>query len=155
MPTSDPNAVVFLRLSERAIIPKRCTKDAAGLDLFAENFAVISPQERKFIGTGIQIRQFPAGCYARVASRSSVSLSGIDVGAGVIDPDFSGEVKVLLVNFTASYVEIMPGQRIAQLVFEKFAVPEIFEETVFGDRLKVDCHSNVVRGENGFGSTGS
>jgi dUTP pyrophosphatase len=98
------------------------------------------------VSTGIAIG-IPNGTYGRVAPRSGLAAKhGIDVGAGVIDPDYTGEVKVILFNNSDNDFEIKKGDRIAQLILEKVLTPEIKE---LGELAK------TLRGEGGFGSTGT
>ena len=88
----------------------------------------------------------PEGTYGRVAPRSGLALKhSIDVGAGVIDADYRGEVGVILFNFGTKDFEIKEGDRIAQLVLEKIELSEV---------LEVQELDETVRGEGGFGSTG-
>jgi len=98
------------------------------------------------IPIGIAIKM-PDGVYGRVAPRSGLAVKkGIHVGAGVIDPDYRGEIHVLLFNNGKEPFEISIGDRIAQLILEKFEFHEI---------LLVDSLSNETdRGSGGFGSTG-
>lgn len=89
----------------------------------------------------------PPGTYARIAPRSGLAAKNfIDVGAGVVDADYRGNVTVILFNFGKSEFVVKKGDRIAQLILEKIAMAEV-EETE-GD-LDV-----TARGEGGFGSTG-
>ena len=94
--------------------------------------------------------QIPIGNYGRIAPRSGLAAKNfIDVGAGVIDSDYRGEVKVLLFNFDPnSDFKIEKGDRIAQLIIEKYTRTQIVVVPE-GENLE---ESN--RGENGFGSTG-
>nr|CAD2175557.1 unnamed protein product [Meloidogyne enterolobii] len=97
------------------------------------------------VPTGIQIA-LPEGCYGRIAPRSGLaSKNFIDVGAGVIDPDYRGELKVLLFNFSDADFKISVGDRIAQLVCTPFVKPALVEVTNLDE---------TDRGDNGFGSTG-
>lgn len=140
------------RLHPDAILPKRNSEGAAGYDLFSvEDVTVSAPQlGPTVIATGISVA-IPPGHYGRIASRSSLSLKyGIEVGGGVIDADYRGEIKVLLHNHmmprtVRSYFEVKKGDRIAQLIIEKIAIPEVVEEGEL---------TATVRGEKGFGSTG-
>lgn len=84
----------------------------------------------------------PTGCCGRIAPRSSLALRGIDIGGGVIDPDFRGEVKVILVNNGNEPFTINPGDRIGQLVLEKFQKTEIM------------CSGSLSNTQRGFGSSG-
>lgn len=82
----------------------------------------------------------------RVAPRSGLaSKNFIDTGAGVIDADYRGEVKVLLFNHAETDHEIKQGDRIAQLILERIYTPEVVE---------VQELEESVRGAGGFGSTG-
>ena len=82
----------------------------------------------------------------RIAPRSGLAVKHfIDTGAGVIDSDYRGQVKVLLFNHSEVDFEIKEGDRIAQLVLERIYTPEI---------LVVDKLEESVRGAGGFGSTG-
>ena len=124
--------------------PTRGSDDAAGLDLYANQTLSIQPQQRELVPTGIKIK-LPAGTYGRIAPRSGLSLKGIDVAAGVVDRDFRGEVKVVLVNNGSTSFTIAQGDRIAQLVLECIATADIeIVETV----------GETSRGTQDFGSTG-
>ena len=95
--------------------------------------------------TGLSI-SFPTGLYARIAPRSGLALKRfIDVGVGVVDGDYRGEVGVVLFNHGDQDFEVKMGDRIAQLILEKIDTPPVQE---------VQCLDNTVRGSGGFGSTG-
>lgn len=137
-------------LRDDAIPPARMSAGAAGYDvrLCAEAPLTIPPMGRALAPTGIAIA-CPEGTYARVAPRSGLAVrEGVGVGAGVVDADYRGEVKVLLFNHCADGdVELQPGDRIAQLVLERIATPDM---EVTREPLPVS-----TRGDGGFGSTGS
>ena len=87
----------------------------------------------------------PSGTYGRIAPRSGLALKhGIDVGAGVIDQDYRGNVKIILFNHGDSDYAIEQGERIAQLILEKIEIVELQE---------VQDFISTERGERGFGST--
>lgn len=131
-------------LSPTAQLPRRADDGAAGYDLYSSVDAVVQGRSRQLIKTDIAL-EIPTGCYGRIASRSSMGVKGLDIGAGVVDSSFRGEIKVLIVNATDEPFSISVGDRIAQLIIEKcFA----FELHV------VDELSDTTRGEGGFGSTG-
>lgn len=95
--------------------------------------------------TDIQI-ELPSGCYGRVAPRSGLAAKNfINVGAGVIDEDYRGNVGVVLFNHAEENFEVKKGDRIAQLICERIFYPEIEE---------VSALSTTERGAGGFGSTG-
>jgi dUTP pyrophosphatase len=137
------------KLIPTAITPSRATPGAVGYDLYSTEGYVVQPGARVVVSTGIQIG-LPPGVYGRIASRSGLTVKhGIEVGAGVVDPDYQGEVKVVLFNHDPkqSFV-IRPGYRVAQLVLEQYVTVPIYEtdEIVFG--------ADQIRGSDGFGSTG-
>jgi dUTP pyrophosphatase len=134
------------KLVSHAIIPQRSTTGAVGYDLHSSEGYVILPGHRAVVSTGLSF-EFPSGVYGRVAPRSGLAVKhGLTVGAGVIDPDYTGEVKVVLFNHDKSSVFIIkPGYRIAQLICERCECPEIEE---------VAEVTETGRGEGGFGSTG-
>lgn len=120
---------------------------AAGLDLQSAESCLVPARERRLISTGISVA-IPQGCYGRVAPRSGLSLKHfVDVGGGVIDEDYRGEVFVLFFNFSDVDFAIQKGDRIAQLICEPIHRPLVFE--IFDEEL-----SKTERGANGFGSTG-
>lgn len=131
--------------AKNARIPTRGSDAAAGYDLFAATAACIPAGSRALISTGLRIG-LPAGCYGRVASRSGLSvLHGIEVGAGVIDADYTGVLDVVLFNHNDMPYEVEIGDRIAQLICEKIEYPVI-----------VVCQNldATARGDAGCGSTG-
>lgn len=133
------------KLTEKALLPKRGSEFAAGYDLFAAEDKVVPQKSKALVSTGISIA-IPYGNYGRVAPRSGLAAKNfIDVGAGVIDVDYRGEVFVLLFNFSNDDFIVKAGDRIAQLIIEKITMTEIEEVTEL---------SKTERGEGGFGSTG-
>lgn len=131
-----------------AVIPTKGTPLAAGYDLSSIEQITINPGDRACVSTGLKIA-IPRGWYGRIAPRSGLAVkNGIHVGAGVIDEDYLGIIKVVLFNFGKEPFIITPGMRIAQLIFElygSFELKEVESESELG---------NTTRGEQGFGSTG-
>ncbi|CUM67846.1 uncharacterized protein PRCAT00005555001 [Priceomyces carsonii] len=137
---------VFLR-SEKATTPTKGSSLAAGYDLYSSEEGVIPAHGQGLIATDISII-VPIGTYGRVAPRSGLAVKhGISTGAGVIDADYRGEVKIVLFNHSEKDFNISKGDRIAQLVLERIVNAEIQEITA--DELQ-----QTERGEGGFGSTG-
>lgn len=133
------------KLSDNAFIPVKGSEHAAGYDLFAIEETVVPARGKILVSTGIAMA-IPIGNYGRVAPRSGLAAKNfIDVGAGVIDADYRGEVKVLLFNFAETEFKVNAGDRIAQLIIEKYTRTEIEE---------CDDLDATVRGDGGFGSTG-
>jgi dUTP pyrophosphatase len=129
-----------------AQIPTKGSEHSAGYDLYSCCNALIYPQERMLIKTGI-VLEIPEGFYGRIAPRSGLALkNGIDVMAGVIDSDYRGDIGVMLYNTdknTPFHIKI--GDRIAQLIIEKYYTFDLQQ----AEDLNVS-----ERGTGGFGSTG-
>ena len=127
----------------------RQTSGSAGYDLHAcipppHEPIVLKPMDRTLIPTGIAV-VIPTGCYGRIAPRSSFAVKGTSIGAGVVDSDYRGEIKVLLFNHSSEELIISHENRIAQLIIEKIETPEITE---------VSELPKSTREGGGFGSTG-
>ena len=137
--------VKMKRLNMNAKLPVKGTAGAAGYDLSAAQAIVVPAHGKCLVKTGLAMA-LPPGCYGRVAPRSGLTLKKfIDVGAGVIDADYRGEVGVVLFNFGEEDFVVNMGDRIAQLIFEKIKTPVIKES----DNLE-----GTDRGAKGYGSTG-
>ena len=138
-------ALLIKKLVTHAVAPMRATEGSAGYDLSSAVDAVIPPNGRLAVSTGISIG-LPEGTYGRVAPRSGLAFKyGIDVFAGVIDADYRGEVKVILYNSGDQHFFIKAGDRIAQLILEVIKIPDVAVV------LEID---DTTRGSGGFGSTG-
>ena len=140
--------LLVTRLTETSRVPTRGSVEAAGDDLYCDDEETrIEPGGRKLVSTGISI-EVPSGTYGRIAPRSGLAVKqGIDVGAGVVDKDYRGEVKVLLYNFGDEPFLARRGDRIAQLVLEMIKTPYVAEVTQH-------AMTSTERGAGGFGSTG-
>ena len=98
MNEKDADKLFVKRLCNNAALPRRGTAGAAGYDLSAAQNCTIPAKGKGVVKTGLVI-SFPSGLYARVAPRSGLTVKRfIDVGAGVIDQDYRGEVGVVLFN---------------------------------------------------------
>ena len=92
-------------------------------------FKSISPQGCEAAAADITIIA-PPGLYPRIATRSSMALKNTDIGAGVVDLDYRGNVKVVIMNHsTDNHLHIEPGDWIAQFILMRFETPE-FEEVI-------------------------
>ena len=130
-------------------LPAYATELSAGMDLRAdlESPITLAPLERALVPTGLFIA-LPAGFEAQVRPRSGLAAKhGITVlnTPGTIDADYRGEIKVILVNLSQTPFEIVPGERIAQMVVAR-------HERVEWEA--VDQLDETGRGAGGFGSTG-
>ena len=130
-------------------LPEYATEQSAGLDLKAniEEPLTLEPLQRALVPTGLFIA-LPKGFEAQVRPRSGLAAKhGITVlnTPGTIDADYRGEIKVILVNLSQEPFQIVPGERIAQMVVAR-------HETVQWE--PVESLESTDRGAGGFGSTG-
>lgn len=130
-------------------LPQYATAAAAGLDVRADlaEALVLGPLERALVPTGLYV-EIPEGCEIQVRPRSGLAAKhGVTVlnTPGTIDPDYRGEIKVILTNVSNAPFTLEPGERIAQLVVAAF---------VRAEWEPVDVLSDTDRGAGGFGSTG-
>jgi deoxyuridine 5'-triphosphate nucleotidohydrolase len=134
------------RLAESSKLPSRGSLLAAGYDLYASEGVVIGARGRALVPTGIAVA-VPAGTYGRIAPRSGLAVKhGIDIGAGVVDADYRGEVKVVTFNHGDEDYTVIVGSRIAQLIIERIETPEVHE---------TDALCVTARNASGWGSTGT
>jgi dUTP pyrophosphatase len=119
-------ALNVTKLVPHAIVPTRSSPGAAGLDIYASDGYLLLPGHRVVVSTGISI-QLPPGTFGRLASRSGLAVKhGLAVGAEIIDPDYIGELKVVLFNHdTRNPFVIRPGYRIAQLIVMPLATTDV------------------------------
>jgi dUTP pyrophosphatase len=108
-------------------LPTKGSKEAAGYDLYAIEDNVIFARDKLLIPTGLSCK-IPTGTYLRIAPRSGLANSSmIDIGAGVVDADYRGEIKILLFNLSNKPFEIKKGSKIAQFILEQIINPPIVE----------------------------
>jgi dUTP pyrophosphatase len=135
----------YVNLTGNALPPSRESSRATGLDLRSAHVVLIPASGNGLITTDLAI-QLPSGCYGRIAPRSALALQhNIDVGGGVIDEDYRGNLCVILFNHSDRPFQIHKGDRVAQLICEKIFYPDI---------LEVKELDNTERDVRGFGSTG-
>ncbi len=142
--------LLIKKLYDDAIVPTYGSDCAAGLDLYAFGEYNVPAKTRKVISTGICVEWSgidDKNYYMRIAPRSGLSVKkSIDIGAGVIDYDYRGEIMICFINNSDNDYTINHGDRIAQAILEKiirFTNINIVEEL-----------NTTHRGDNGFGSTG-
>lgn len=130
-------------------LPQYETTQAAGLDVRANitESITLGPLERALVPTGLFI-ELPEGYEMQVRPRSGLAAKhGLSLvnAPGTIDPDYRGEIKVILVNLSNTPYELKPGERVAQLVVSQFTRVEWEPVEALGE---------TERGTGGFGSTG-
>ena len=140
----------------QAKVPTKMTAGSAGFDLYSAESVEVPPTRcepdgraevgRALVSTGL-VMELPPGTVGRIAARSGLSVrANVEAGAGWIDSDYRGTVKVELKNFSSKTYKINRGDRIAQLVVLPLVEVEV---KVVGDI------GETSRGGGGFGSTGS
>ncbi len=142
--------VAVKKLHPDAILPTYGSEFSAGADLYAlaERELVFCPNETKFVRTGLAV-EIPEGYVGLIYARSGLaSKRGLAPAnkVGVVDSDYRGEVMVALHNHSREEQRVTSGERIAQLVIAPYLKAE------FSEREEL---SATVRGEGGFGSTGT
>ena len=117
----------FVKMSPDAVTPTRATEGSVGLDFYSPADYIIPPYNQLLIPTQIKL-QIPLGYYGRLASKSGLAiLHQLHVGAGVIDPDYTGEIMVLLINTASRVYNVIKGAPIAQLILEEISIPILKE----------------------------
>ncbi len=137
------------KLHPQAMLPTYGSAAAAGADLYAclEGPVTIQPGETYWVPTGIAL-EVPAGCAGLVFARSSMGAKrGLAPAnkVGVVDSDYRGEVRVVLLNHSSQPQTIQPGERVAQFLITPVVTPAYVEAAELDD---------TQRGVGGFGSTG-
>ena len=132
----------FVKMSANVVTPTRATGGSVGLDFYSPADYIIPPHSQLLIPTQIKL-QIPLGYYGRLASKSGLAiLHQLHVGAGVIDPDYTGEIMVLMINAASHVYSIKKGDPIAQLILEvSIPIPKEIKEL-----------PPTVRGAQGCGS---
>lgn len=139
------SASVEVNVQGPGTTPRYASDGASGADLYASEAVSIPPGGRTAVPTALHV-ELPPGYVALIWPRSGLAVRhGIDTLAGVIDSDYRGEVRVVLVNHGDEPFTLEPGDRVAQLLVQKV------ERARF---LRTDNLTESTRGHAGFGSTG-
>ncbi len=133
-----------VKLTPSATVPTKGSDKAAGYDLSSAYNYTLPAWGSLLIKTDLQIK-VPDGSYGRVAPRSGLAWKNKIHLAGVIDADYRGPINIILFNLSNETFKINRGDRVAQLVCEKNASPDI---------AVVKSLNKTDRGEKGFGSSG-
>lgn len=153
------NELLWVRLSPSARLPERAYEDAIGYDIYADitteagmpSSSILPPRSSKRIRSGFAII-VPAGFFATVCSRSGLSLRVDPIfvanAPGIVDPDYTGDVSIILYNGGHSTQYIRHHEAVGQIVLLP-RPPELLAREVGPDALPA-----TLRGDKGFGSTG-
>lgn len=147
-PSSPVPSTLKMYLMEGATPPSRGSGNSAGYDLYSSEETLIPAHGQALIPTGLKMA-IPDGYYGRIAPRSGMTVKHMtNVGAGVIDSDYRGEVKVVLFNHSGKELTFPKGTRVAQLIITPYSSPSV--KLVQSE----DCLTSTPRGNQGFGSSG-
>ena len=132
-------------LNELAKMPVKGSGEAAGLDLFTTESVTIPPGHRALLKTGVSM-SLPHSYVGLIWPRSKLAAKmGIDVLAGVVDSDYTGEIMISLLNTGLEHVEIKRGDKVAQMIVQK--------HYSFFDLVEVDNLDETERGKAGINSS--
>ena len=137
--------LLIKRLEKDVELPTRGTPLSAGWDIYCRESVDIPPGRRAVLPTGLAVAIEP-GWYLRIAPRSGLAAKqGYNIHAGVIDADFTGHIRVALINHGDETLEFRKGDRIAQAILERCSTGALIEVTELPE---------TARGTGGLGSTG-
>lgn len=146
-------AIKVVKLNPQAKLPKRANEMAVGFDVFLSEAVAILPGKTARMKTGVAAIP-PPGTYLRINGRSGLSSAGYFVQCGVIDPDYTGQIEVVMTNSTADPVFFNKDARIAQLIPEMYSTCTMMEVDMLGFAACATFNGSESRGSKGFGSTG-
>lgn len=135
------------KLTSTATMPTYGTPGASCIDIAADETCVVEPRRSRKVRTGLAF-EYPEGCTLEVFSRSGMGAKHnirLANGTGIIDPDYRGELFVVLFNDSYTPFPVRQGDRIAQAMMVPTPKIDIEEVTELSD---------TVRGAGGFGHTG-
>lgn len=132
------------KLNPQAKLPTKANNHDAGYDLYSADYYSLAPYGQALVSTGIKIA-IPAGYVGLIWDKSGLAFGGLKTMGGVIDSGYRGEIKVIVKNLGEEFFNIIPGQKIAQILIQAVFDWEIQEERI--DDL-------TERAANGFGSSG-
>jgi len=131
------------KITQNAMLPQKTTPHSSCFDLFSQESLKLFPGRTHSFKTGLKI-ELPIGYEATIRPRSHMLQKGI-ITLGTVDPDYRGEIKVILLNTSNQTYKIFQYDRIAQMNISKVLPTEFIE---------VEELTETERGEKGFGSSG-
>ncbi|MFA5753854.1 MAG: dUTP diphosphatase [Patescibacteria group bacterium] len=132
------------KINPQAKLPTRAHAGDAGYDLYANDYYSITPYGQALVATGIKLA-IPEGHVGLIWDKSGLASEGIKTMGGVIDSGYRGEIKVVVKNLNELDFNIVPGQKIAQIIIQEYKNFPLKEELLDGETSRAD---------GGFGSSG-
>jgi len=136
--------LVVERISPHAKLPQKAHPGDAAYDLYANDYYSLPPYGQALVATGLKLA-LPDGYVGLIWDKSGLAAGGITTLGGVIDANYRGEVKIIVKNLSEEIFNIVPGQKIAQILIQAVTDWTVSEEHI---------DSNTERQANGFGSSG-
>lgn len=136
--------LIVEKLYPEAKLPQKAHVGDAGFDLYSRDYYSIPPYSHELVSTGIKLA-IPEGYVGLIWDKSGVAFEGIKTMGGVIDSNYRGEIKVIIKNLSEEMYNIIPGQKVAQILIQAISDIEISEEKI---------SDKTEREADGFGSTG-
>lgn len=133
-----------IKLFKNITIPRKSHLPDSGLDCFMPESFELQPFETKTIGLGLGI-QIPEGFAGMLVPRSSIAEKGLIIQTSVIDPDYTGEIHLIITNCSNNVVKIEENQRVCSLIV--YNVLNVRMDIVYE-------FEKTIRGDKGLGSTG-
>ena len=147
------------RFSKEVSIPKKMYPNSAGYDLYANETVKVFAGSRSLVSLDLRM-VIPKGYFGRILPRSGFALNhGIIAFSGTVDSGYTGIIYVLLFNFSANDFLVEKGNRIAQIIFQKFEEVSFIEGETVGIVTETDFEhlrkeKSILRGVKGFRSLG-
>jgi len=132
------------KIKPGAKLPQKAHSGDAAYDLYSCDYYSIAPYAQALVATGVKLA-LPDGYAGLIWDKSGLAMAGITTLGGVIDSNYRGEIKVVIKNLSEDVFNIIPGQKIAQILIQKISDLDISEEKIIDD---------TDRQDNGFGSSG-
>lgn len=143
-PKTRDNGLLIEKIDQNAKLPQKAHDGDAGYDLYANDYCSIAPFSQATIPTGIKMA-IPENHVGLIWGKSGLASEGISPIGGVIDSNYRGEIKVIIQNLSEEVVNFIPGQKVAQILFQKVSSLTITEGKI---------NDNTERANKGFGSSG-
>ncbi len=141
---SEEDKLIVEKVDPNAKLPQKARSGDAAYDLYATDHHSISPYSQTAIPTGIKMA-IPQNHVGLIWDKSGLASEGITTMGGVIDSSYRGEIKVVIKNLSEDMFNIVPGQKIAQIIIQPLSKLSIKEDKI---------NDITERGANGFGSSG-
>lgn len=138
------NILIVEKIIATAKLPQKAHPGDAGYDLYANDYYSIAPYGQALVVTGLKIA-VPINHVGLIWDKSGIAFEGIKTMGGVIDSNYRGEIKIIIKNLSEEIFNIIPGQKIAQLLIQGVCSPELKEEKIIDE---------TERDSRGFGSSG-